>query len=101
MSEIFPPELTDRIIGCVDITDKETLCNCALVCHNWLPASRHALFRRVDIPDGTTLELLTSRVLLSDSARPYLARVRELHVGRCVHHPFAEFLERQRKKIYT
>ncbi len=79
MSEIFPPELTDRIIGFVDILDKTTLCNCALVCHEWLPASRHALFRRIDVADGT-FELLVSRVLHSESIRPYLAGVRECRI---------------------
>ncbi|TFK85657.1 hypothetical protein K466DRAFT_180777 [Polyporus arcularius HHB13444] len=79
MSETCPLELTDRIISFVDILDKATLCNCALVCHSWLPASRHALFRRIDVADGT-VELLVSRVLHSESVRPYLAGVREFRI---------------------
>lgn len=48
----IPPEVTDLIIACVGLDDydddrRRTLLACALVCSNWLPASRRELFRRV------------------------------------------------------
>ncbi|RDX44379.1 hypothetical protein OH76DRAFT_1305780, partial [Lentinus brumalis] len=80
MSEILPPELTDRIIGFVGTLDKKTLCSCALVCRQWLPASRLALLYYVRVDSPRTYELLVSRVLHSDGARPYLADVRVLDI---------------------
>ncbi|RPD61313.1 hypothetical protein L227DRAFT_652601 [Lentinus tigrinus ALCF2SS1-6] len=78
MSEVFPPELTDRIIGCIDPCERKTLCLCSLVSRKWLPASRHALFQYILINKATTFDLLVTRVLHSESARPWLAVVRML-----------------------
>ena len=80
MSEVFPSELTDRIIGCMDKLDKRTLCSCALVSRKWLPASRHALFHLISIQRPSTFKLLIDRVLHSDNARPCLAGVRVLAI---------------------
>ena len=71
----LPPELTDRIIRDVD---HRTLPACALVCHSWIPASRYALFREARVRNSTSYDLLVSRVLLSESMRPYLSFVRKM-----------------------
>ncbi|RDX52429.1 hypothetical protein OH76DRAFT_1400226 [Lentinus brumalis] len=42
----LPPELTDRIIKAVD---RGSLPTCALVCSDWLPASRYRLFRSMRV----------------------------------------------------
>ncbi|TFK92621.1 hypothetical protein K466DRAFT_480270 [Polyporus arcularius HHB13444] len=47
MPPYLPGEITDYIIGSVSVWEKSTLCNCSLVCHAWLPASRHRLFARL------------------------------------------------------
>ncbi|EJF59362.1 hypothetical protein BD309DRAFT_825571, partial [Dichomitus squalens] len=44
----LPGELNDEIIAFV-WPDKETLCACCLVSREWLPASRHHLFRAITL----------------------------------------------------
>ncbi|KAL6303112.1 hypothetical protein BKA93DRAFT_826815 [Sparassis latifolia] len=71
----LPPELTDRIIsfvgGSPDLlnAEKEMLCNCALVCRAWLPASRYHLYH-------STLALRSSKcfeALVQTSRASYVA----------------------------
>lgn len=79
MPTTLPAELTDRVISeC--ILDNNTLSNCAQVSTNWLPASRHALFKYIAFDTVTKFELFVDRVLHSDRTRPYLAGVLELYI---------------------
>ncbi|KAJ7158313.1 hypothetical protein C8R43DRAFT_1234262 [Mycena crocata] len=45
---LFPPELTDSIIGHINF-HAPTLRACGLVCHAWVPASRHRLYESLSI----------------------------------------------------
>ena len=47
----LPWEISDAIIGHLH-EDRPSLHSCALVCHAWLPSSRHHLFRRFRIADS-------------------------------------------------
>ena len=46
----LPWEISDAIIGHLH-EDRPSLHSCALVCHAWLPSSRHHLSRRVWVAD--------------------------------------------------
>lgn len=86
----IPGEVTDRIIGFID--DHSCLCHCALVCKDWLPASRHQLFSAVYVRDGLIAHTPRSlkhgdahessffleHVLRSQSMWPWLASIRRL-----------------------
>ena len=70
----LPGEISDAIIGCVE--DKQTLRACALVCREWLPRSRHCLFRNIALPyqpdSGASYVALVKHVLHSETMRHYL-----------------------------
>ena len=71
----LPPEVTDKIIH---IVDWEDLLSCALVCTQWLPASRYQLFcdMRVGLP--SSYERLVANVLRSERMKEHLSFVRNL-----------------------
>lgn len=71
----LPPEVTDKIIENVDWED---LPRCALVCTQWLPASRYQLFcdMRVGLPSN--YERLVANVLHSERMNEQLSFVRNL-----------------------
>ncbi|KAI0333676.1 hypothetical protein GY45DRAFT_1432114 [Cubamyces sp. BRFM 1775] len=79
----LPAEVTDQIIFFV-WPDRQALCQCALTCRAWLPASRHQLFREVEICSTQAYDALVCHVLHSDAMRPWLASVRRVRVV----HPF-------------
>ncbi|RPD69476.1 hypothetical protein L226DRAFT_526628 [Lentinus tigrinus ALCF2SS1-7] len=72
----IPPEITDAIISAVD--DPHTLTRCALVCRDWLPASRANLFKDIRITNGRSYALLVERVLHSEHMGQYLTSARSL-----------------------
>ena len=74
----LPPELTDKIIR--EVNHRATLVTCSLVCRSWLPASRYALFRNVQVWNAASYDLFVSRVLFSESMRPYLSYVYEMNL---------------------
>ena len=53
-----------------------SLCSCALVCHNWLPASRHILFTHVEIVSDERYTLFVSSAVLSQQGRSWLPSIR-------------------------
>ncbi|KAI0757766.1 hypothetical protein C8Q80DRAFT_1265625 [Daedaleopsis nitida] len=73
----IPGELTDDIIGFIRAPETSMLLACALVCRNWLLASRHRLFERIDIT-CTQYDLFLSRVVHSEAMQPWLSSVRYL-----------------------
>ena len=68
----IPPEINDAIIEFVEAEDKETLRACTLVCRDWLPASRHRLFRHIEISKDVQYLCLVKHILQSETARQYL-----------------------------
>ena len=71
----LPGEITDRIISFLPEIDHRgyphgysSLCSCALVCRNWLPASRHTLLTDVTITSYERYSLFVSRVVRSQLA---------------------------------
>ncbi|KAI8976633.1 hypothetical protein BD414DRAFT_422849 [Trametes punicea] len=56
MSAPWPQEVVYRIIEAID--DRDTLRSCALVCRQWLPASRYHLFQRILIASHSSFETL-------------------------------------------
>lgn len=70
MALYIPGELTDKIIGFVQ--DEDTLRACALVSRNWLPASRHMLFRNVRVNSNAAYRGLVKNVLRSARMRQFL-----------------------------
>ena len=73
MPSYLPVEITDYIIGFV-WPDKQGLCSCSLVCHDWLPASRHYLFFNLNI-SPTSYEKLVEQLNQSSSMRACLPSV--------------------------
>lgn len=61
----LPPEITDMIISLVN--SPKSLCNCALVCHDWLPASRCRLFYRTCVRTARSYDLLITRIARNES----------------------------------
>lgn len=86
----LPGEVTDRIIRFV-WPHKSTLCSCALVCRNWLPASRVNLFYEVDvyINSAVSYDSWANEVLRRRDMKPWLSFVRSLILSdpRPDHHP--------------
>ncbi|KAJ8455812.1 hypothetical protein ONZ51_g12322 [Trametes cubensis] len=58
MPAALPQDVCQRVIDL--ITDRETLCSCALTCREWLPASRYNLFYRTSIAGRTAFDALVS-----------------------------------------
>ena len=69
----------DAIIAAV-WPDAQTLLTCALVCSDWLPASRHQLFHRLVISDPTGYDKLVTRVLHEPTLQPCLQSVRIVEI---------------------
>ena len=68
----LPGEITDIIISFIPDSDVDiygsrpgysSLCSCALVCRNWLPASRHTLFTHVEIRSDEQYALFVSSAI--------------------------------------
>ncbi len=77
MPPSLPPEIIDEIIASIsDETLREsnrTLLNCALVCRDWLPASRSQLLNFLDLTTNTAYDSFVENVLHSDRLEPCLA----------------------------
>ncbi|RPD75544.1 hypothetical protein L226DRAFT_47778 [Lentinus tigrinus ALCF2SS1-7] len=78
MPRYIPPEITDTIIAAVE--HRHTLAMCALVCRDWLPASRTKLFRDIVIDHSLSYALLVERVLHSETMSAYLSSVCSLTI---------------------
>ena len=86
----LPGEITDIIISFLfdpgyyytRPRSYRTLCSCALVCRNWLPASRHTLFTHVSIGSDEQYTLFVSSVVRSQQGRPWLLSTRRLILHR-------------------
>ena len=78
----LPGEITDTIISFLPEVDYDfrpgyqSLCSCALVCRNWLPASRHTLFAYVSIRNNDQYTLFVSSAVRSQSGRSWLSSTR-------------------------
>ncbi|KAJ6573454.1 hypothetical protein DFH09DRAFT_1457460 [Mycena vulgaris] len=86
---VLPPEITDSIIHELS-PDAPALRICSLVCHAWLPASRHILHKMValrgeDIPDFLDL--------IAPSENTYLNKLRVIDISLCENGPAASLLE--------
>lgn len=57
MPASLPQEAIVRILNFLFL-DRQTLCNCALVCRQWRPPSRYSLFYRLAIPHRASFDLL-------------------------------------------
>ena len=78
-------------------SDAPTLCNCALVCRNWLPASRFYLFRQIRFGTDLQCDLFVSRVLHADNMRPWLqGTTRLVLIYRCIVRMFTSAQEPSR-----
>ncbi|TBU32488.1 hypothetical protein BD311DRAFT_775141 [Dichomitus squalens] len=75
----IPPEIIDEIIGWID--HPGTLRSSCLVCHDWLPASRHRLLGIVYIPDAVTYDLFLTRVVRCEDMRACLASIQTFVIG--------------------
>ncbi|KAI0731095.1 hypothetical protein C8Q76DRAFT_793193 [Earliella scabrosa] len=83
MAPRIPPEITDVIIGSIPHNwwdGSSTLRNCALVCSDWLPASRHCLLHDVVIADVVSYDIFVERVLHSNRMQPWLASTTRLAI---------------------
>ncbi|KAI0699478.1 hypothetical protein C8T65DRAFT_300095 [Cerioporus squamosus] len=67
----LPPELTDYILSFF-WNDKKTLCTCARVCREWLPASRTYLFGNITFRTPRAYTTFVERVLGSLAMRKCL-----------------------------
>ena len=80
----LPNELVDEIISSVAKTgrllpqDRHTLCNCTLVCRDWLPASRHALFSDVVLARPSAWDSFLRWVVDAEAGRPWLESIHRL-----------------------
>ena len=75
-----PPEIIDEIIARVWPNTEARVC--ALVCRDWLPASRRRLLHTVSLWTPGKYSLFMSRVVRAETLRPYLSSVRRLTLGR-------------------
>ncbi|RPD75619.1 hypothetical protein L226DRAFT_50144 [Lentinus tigrinus ALCF2SS1-7] len=77
MPPYLPPELVDNIIA--SITDESLpqlnriLLKCALICRDWLPASRSRLLQFVDLTSATAYNSFVDNLLHPPHSNPYLA----------------------------
>lgn len=82
----FPNEIFDVIISSVAPTptgrltpqERCTLRNCTLVCRDWLPASRHALFSAVVLTTSAAWDSFLLWVVNAQEGRPWLASIHRL-----------------------
>ena len=74
----LPGEITDIIISFLPHVPAgySSLCSCALVCRNWLPASRHTLFTHVVIMSDEQYVLFVSSAVRSQLGRSWLTSIR-------------------------
>ena len=79
MPPYLPGEITDLVIGHVS-PDSYSLCSCALVRREWLPASRYHLFLTIQINNPTAYTLFVERVLRSAEMKIWLEHTRELRL---------------------
>ncbi|KAI0367699.1 hypothetical protein BV20DRAFT_546112 [Pilatotrama ljubarskyi] len=77
MPVTLPPEVIVNILN--SITDRRTLCSCALTCRLWLPASRYNLFYRLSISRRANFDLLV-RVREAAHIAPAFKNVRSLQL---------------------
>lgn len=66
----FPPEVTDRIIDFL-WADRTSLCNCALTCRAWVPASRYHLFHTLRIWSREAFDTLTHKSCIPATAEMF------------------------------
>ena len=77
----LPNELVDRIISSIaeaswlSPEERHTLCNCTLVCRDWLPASRHALFSDVELVGPAAWDSFRLWVLDTEEGQPWLSSI--------------------------
>ncbi len=65
----------------IAFVDQRSLCDCALVCQDWVPASRYYLFRHASVRSARTYyDLLVSRVLRNEELKSWLTSVRSFKV---------------------
>ena len=76
----IPLELLYIIFSFIPSEEKNTLCNCALVCHVWLPLSRDRLFHSIVLYSPHQLDLLVERVLRSKTVQRWLGLMRKFRV---------------------
>lgn len=81
MSRPIPAEITDHIIGLVEVKwsrDTKTLCNCSLVCRAWLPRSRTRLFDQIYFSHTPNYNKFNTAILRNASMQPWLAHVHKI-----------------------
>lgn len=79
MSAILPPELDDRIIDFL-WDDPPSLCNCALTCRAWLPASRYNLYHTIHLSTRRVFWDLVRTAIIATAPPPCFAFVQELYI---------------------
>ena len=79
MAPYLPGEITDVVIAHVS-PDSSSLCSCALVHSEWLPASRYHLFLTIQIDNPTSYAFFLERVLHSARMKIWLAYTRQLRL---------------------
>ena len=79
MAPKLPNELVDPIISSIPESpgsrsgeERQALLNCALVCRDWLPASRHVLFSAVELGGPAAWDSFVHQVVYADEGRPWL-----------------------------
>ncbi|KAI0630981.1 hypothetical protein C8Q77DRAFT_1219219 [Trametes polyzona] len=77
MPDTLPFSVIIRILN--SLTDRDTLCSCALACRQWLPASRYNLFYRVAISRRSNFDCLV-RVAKSPHIAHSLKNVHSLQL---------------------
>ena len=76
-----PFEISDQVIGCLNPmidADRSTLLSCALVCRQWLPASRHQLSERISLWGTAPYVRFINHVLHSDTIHRFLQYTKEV-----------------------
>ena len=78
----IPKEITDIIISLFPtdnpVNSYGPLCNCALVCRDWLPASRHHIFVNVWLRSDRQYNLFVSNVIRSPTVSFWLPSTRRI-----------------------
>ena len=79
-----PKEITDIIISLLHTGNShayKSLCNCALVCRDWLPASRHYLLKDIGLDSDRQYSLFVSNVVRSPKMSTWFPSTRQITLG--------------------
>ena len=76
MSSLILPEVLDIVFAHVRDDDRSELCNYALVCYDWLVASRRSLLGSVVINRTTNYASFIENVVHRENMRPWLTSTR-------------------------